>query len=130
MKYYVVMLLTVVALTSCNNVNKILKSTDYDYKLQKADEFYAKKKYTAAQTIYEDVFPVMKGTPKFEDLYYKWAFCHYYQKDYLNAENIFKGFVETFPNSPRAEECRYLRAYCFYKMSPRAELDLKVVWSN
>ena len=123
MKYYVVMLLAVLALTSCNNINKILKSTDYDYKLQKADEFYAKKKYSAAQTIYEDVFPVMKGTPKFEDLYYKWAFCHYYQKDYLNAENIFKGFVETFPNSPRAEECRYLRAYCFYKMSPRAELD-------
>ncbi len=76
-----------------------------------------------AQTLYEDVFPVMKGSAKFEDLYYKWAFCHYYQKDYLNAENIFKGFVETFPNSTKAEECRFLRAYCFYKQSPKAELD-------
>lgn len=109
--------------TGCTNINKILKSSDYDYKLQKADSFYAKRKYSTAQTIYEDVFPVMKGTAKFEDLYYKWAFCHYYQKDYLNAENIFKGFVETFPNSPRAEECRFLRAYCFYKQSPKTELD-------
>jgi outer membrane protein assembly factor BamD len=110
-------------LSGCSNMNKILKSSDYDYKLTKADEFYAKKKYSQAQTIYEDVFPVMKGTAKFEDLYYKWAFCHYYQKDYINAENIFKGFVETFPNSARAEECKYLRAYCFYKQSPKAELD-------
>lgn len=112
-----------ILLSSCSNLNKILKSSDYDYKLQKADELYAKKKYNQAQTIYEDVFPVMKGTAKFEDLYYKWAFCHYYQKDYLNAENIFKGFVETFPNSSKAEECKYLRAYCFYKQSPKAELD-------
>src|SRR5438105_2989514 len=98
--------------SSCSNINKILKSNDYEYKLKKGDELYAKQKYSQAQMIYEDVFPVMKGTAKFEDLYYKWAFCHYYQKDYLNAENIFKGFVETFPNSSKAEECRYLRAYC------------------
>jgi len=123
MKQIILLLISGFLLTGCSNLNKILKSSDYDFKLQKADEFYAKKKYTQAQTIYEDVFPVMKGTAKFEDLYYKWAFCHYYQKDYLNAENIFKGFVETFPNSTRAEECRYLRAYCFYKQSPRAELD-------
>lgn len=110
-------------LSGCSNLNKILKSNDYNYKLEKADELYEKKKYSQAQIIYEDVFPVMKGTAKYEDLYYKWAFCHYYQRDYLNAENIFKGFVETFPNSSRAEECKYLRAYCFYKQSPKAELD-------
>ena len=123
MKQLVFLLVFGFLVTGCTNINKILKSSDYDYKLQKADSFYTKRKYSTAQTIYEDVFPVMKGTAKFEDLYYKWAFCHYYQKDYLNAENIFKGFVETFPNSPRAEECRFLRAYCFYKQSPKTELD-------
>lgn len=110
-------------LTSCNNLNKILKSSDYDFKLKKGDELYEKKKYSKAQILYEDVFPVMKGTPKFEDLYYRWAYCHFYQKDYLNAENIFKGFLESFPNSSKAEECMYQRAYCFFKQSPRADLD-------
>lgn len=123
MKNILLVLLVGSFVTGCTHINKILKSSDYDYKLQKADSFYAKRKYSIAQSIYEDVFPVMKGSAKFEDLYYKWAFCHYYQKDYLNAENIFKGFVETFPNSTRAEECRFLRAYCFYKQSPKAELD-------
>jgi outer membrane protein assembly factor BamD len=123
MKNFGIFLLCCIVLSGCSNINKILKSSDYEYKLKMADELYAKKKYSKAQIVYEDVFPVMKGTPKFENLYYNWAFCHYYQKDYLNAENIFKGFVESFPNSVKAEECKYLRAYCFYKQSPRAELD-------
>lgn len=118
-----VVLLALVFLSACSPLNKIIKSTDYDYKLQKADEYYAKKKYSVAQAIYEDVFPVMKGTPKYEDMYYKWAFCHYYQKDYINAEYNFKGFVENFPHSPKADECAFLQAYCFYKQSPRVELD-------
>ena len=113
----------VLLLAGCVNINKVLKSSDYNYKLQKADEFYAQKKYNHAQVIYEDVFPAIKGTDKYEDVYYKWAYCNYYQKDYLNAENIFKGYVENFPNSKRAEECEYMRAYCFYKQSPKVDLD-------
>lgn len=123
MNKFLVFVLFGLMVTGCANINKILKSSDYDYKLRMADSLFAIKKYSQAQIVYEDVFPVMKGTPKFEDLYYNWAYCHYYQRDYLNAENIFKGFVESFPNSSRAEECRYLRAFCFYKQSPKAELD-------
>ena len=107
----------------CTNINKILKSSDYNYKLQQADKFFAAKKYNQAQVIYEDVFPVFKGSPEFERIYLNWAYCHYYQRDYLNAENIFKGFAESFPNSTKAEEAEYLRAYSFYKQSPRVELD-------
>jgi outer membrane protein assembly factor BamD len=110
-------------LGGCSPVSKILKKTDYNYKLQKADEYFAKKKYSIAQAIYEDVFPVLKGTAKYEDMYYNWVFCQYYQKDYINAEYNFKLFVENFPNSPRADECAFLQAYCFYKQSPRMELD-------
>ncbi len=110
-------------LVSCTNINKILKSSDYNYKLQQADKFFAAKKYNQAQLLYEDVFPVFKGSPEFERIYLNWAYCHYYQKDYLNAENIFKGFAESFPNSKSTEEAEYLRAYSFYKQSPRVELD-------
>ncbi|TAD83820.1 MAG: outer membrane protein assembly factor BamD [Bacteroidetes bacterium] len=123
MRYICFVLAVLVSFAACSPINKILKKTDYDYKLQKADEYFAKKKYTIAQTIYEDVFPVMKGTAKYEDMYYKFAYCHYYQKDYINAEYHFKGFVESFPHSSKADECAFLQAYCFYKQSPRIELD-------
>jgi TolA-binding protein len=59
-----------------------------------AEQFYAKKDYSKAQVLYEDIFQVMKGTPRYEDMYYKFAYSYYYQKDYSNAENLFKNFLE------------------------------------
>lgn len=112
-----------VFIVGCTNMNKILKSTDYEYKLKKGNEFYEKKKYSQAILVYEDIFPVLKGTAEFEGLYWNYAFSHYYLKDYLNAENLFKGFVENFPTSPRSEEASFLRAYCYFKQSPKPELD-------
>ena len=88
-----------------------------------AEQFYADKKYSYALQLFEDLFPYIKGTDRYEDMYYKSANCYYLLKDYLNAENFFKSFVETFPTSKRAEECDYLRAYCYYKQSPKVDLD-------
>lgn len=109
-------------ISSCK-YNKISKSKDYDYKLKMADEYFAKKKYKQAQPLYEELFPVFKGNVKFEELYYKDAYCFYMMKEYRDAENLFKGFLEVFPNSPKAEEVDYLQAYCFYKQSPKVELE-------
>ena len=109
--------------TSCNKYNKVTKSKDYEYKLKMADEYFAKGKYKIAQQLYEELFPVFKGTVKFEELYYKDAYCFYYMKEYADAENLFKGFLEVFPNSTKAEEVDYLRSYCFYKQSPKLELE-------
>jgi outer membrane protein assembly factor BamD len=116
-------LVLLIMVSSCNNYNKNYKSKDFDYKLKMADEFYAKGKYKVAQQLYEELFPVFKGTVKFEELYYKDAYCFYYMKDYLQAQALFKGFLEVFPNSPKAEEVDYLHAYCIYKQSPKLELE-------
>ncbi len=109
--------------TSCNKYNKIFKSKDYDYKLKMADSLFVKKKYKTAQLLYEELFPVFKQTVKFEELYYKDAYCFYYMKDYAQAQFLFKGFLETFPNSVKAEEVDYMHAYCFYRQSPKLELE-------
>lgn len=126
MKFLKVTLVCIAVLflsASCSKFSKVLKSKDYDYKLKMADTYYSQKKYRQAQTLYEELFPIYKGSPQFEDLYYKYAYCHYNQKDYLSAENLFKGYLEVFSNSPRAEEVEYMQAYSYYKQSPKAELD-------
>ena len=105
------------------STTKILKSVDPEYKLRMAEQFYAKKKYSKAQLIYEDIMPYFRHLKEFEDIYYKYAFSAYQQQDYLNAENLFKNFLELFPNSVHAEELDYMRAYTYYKQSPKAELD-------
>ena len=112
-----------VLVTSCNKYNKVTKSKDYEYKLKMADEYFSKGKYKIAQELYEELFPVFKGTLKFEELYYKDAYCFYYMKMYADAENLFKGFLEVFPNSAKAEEVDYMRSYCFYMQSPKLELE-------
>lgn len=109
---------------SCSGkFGKVLKSKDTEYQLRMADEYFEKKQYQKAQTLYEELYPVYKGTPKFEELYYKDAYCFYYMKDYMNAENFFKGFLDVFPNSAKAEEVDYMHALCFYKQSPKLELE-------
>ncbi|HEX2607242.1 MAG TPA: outer membrane protein assembly factor BamD, partial [Flavisolibacter sp.] len=118
MKFSAVLLL-VVLVTSCQGITKVLKSKDPEYKLRMAEQYYAKKKYNLAQQVYEDIMPYYRGTPQFEDVYYKYAYTAYYQKDYLNAENLFKTFLEIYPNSTRAEEIDYMRAYSYYKQSPK-----------
>lgn len=112
------------ALSSCNSdFSKVLKSKDYEYKLKKADEYFYKKKYRQAEQLYIELFPVFKGTQKFEDLYYKYAYCSFYQKNYSDAENLFKGFLEVFPNSTKEEEIAYMQAYTYHLQSPKIELE-------
>jgi outer membrane protein assembly factor BamD len=122
-KYFYILSFIVIFTSCANKLTKTLKSTDNDYKLKMAENYYAQKKYNNAQVLFEDLFPVFKGTAKFEDLYYKYAYTSYYLRDYTSAENLFKTFVETFPNSGKAEEADFMRAYCYYKQSPKAELD-------
>src|SRR4030095_16199644 len=114
MKFFAVVFFSLF-LFSCTGISKVLKSKDPEYKLRMAEQYYAKKKYTYAQQLYEDVMPFFKGKPEFEDIYYKYAYSAYYQQDYLNAENLFKTYLEVFPNSARSEEVDFMRAYTFYK---------------
>jgi len=113
----------IVSVASCSKFAKVQKSTDYEYKLRMAEKYYIQKKYNNAQQLYEELFPIYKGDPKFEDIFYKFAYCSYFLKDWLQAENLFKQFVEVFPSSPKAEEMEYMRAYTYFRQSPKMELD-------
>jgi outer membrane protein assembly factor BamD len=120
---YLFISLGLICFMSCSKFNKVLKSRDSNYKLQEADKYYEKKDYRDAQTLYEQLYPVYKGTDKFEELYYKDAYCFFYMKEYLDAENFFKGFLDVFPNSPKADEVDYMHAYSVFMRSPKVELD-------
>ncbi|WP_343703334.1 outer membrane protein assembly factor BamD [Chitinophaga sp.] len=121
---YIGLLAFTVGAVSCNReLRRIEKSNDLEKKLAYADKMYEKKKYQMAQTLYEEMIPVFKGTEKFEGLYYKYAYCSFYLKDYQQAGFHFKNYLEALPSSPRAQEIDYMQAYCYYKMSPKPALD-------
>jgi outer membrane protein assembly factor BamD len=124
MKFLSGVLLSLMMLTSCSSkFEKVLKSKDKEYKLKMAEQYYAKQEYDKAQQLYTDLLPLYKGDPRFEDIYYKYAFTAYYQEDYENAENLFKTYGENFPNSPKIEEMEFMRCMAYYKQSPKVDLD-------
>ena len=117
-------LLALSFLLSCKSgFEKIQKSKDYPFKLRKADEYYDKKQYAKANTLYEELLTIYKGTKSFEAIYYKYAFSFYNQREYMAASYHFKNFADLFPKSEKAEECEYLNSLCLYYMSPDYTLD-------
>ncbi len=120
---YSVLIFLFFVLSSCSKFSKIQKSKDVNYKLSKANEYYEKKQYRNASTIYEELFPALKGTEKFEELYYKYAYCFFYEKEYEHASSLYKGYLDFFHNNAKAEEVDFMHAYCFYKQSPKIELE-------
>lgn len=119
-----ILLLFLITLSSaCNNYNKLLKSTNYELKLEKANHYYEKKNYVRAQQLYEELIPVFKGSDKSEEIYYRYTWTHFYTGDYALAQFHFKNFVRQFPESPKTEECYFMNGYCYYLNSPPYSLD-------
>jgi outer membrane protein assembly factor BamD len=122
-KYTLLILLTGLLITSCDRFNKLLKSSDYDLKLKRAEEYYKKENYIKAEQLYAELIPIYKGTEKAEEIYYYFGYCNYYMGDRALAQYHFKNFTRQFPNSKHCEECFFMNAYCYYLNSPHYTLD-------
>lgn len=112
-----------VLFTSCGNFEKIRKSSDVNYKLTKANEYFDKKDYQHANELYKELMPIMKSTRNYEAMFYKYAYTFYYMKDYIESSYYFKNFSEYFPTSKDAEECDYMSALSLFKYAPKYSLD-------
>lgn len=116
-------LLLISILTSCSEFQKTLKSTDYNYKYEKAVAYYNEKDYFRAQSLFDELINIYKGTGKAEEILFYYAYCYYGQRDYPTAGHYFKNYEMTFPNGVHKEECSYMAAYCYYLESPQSTLD-------
>jgi outer membrane protein assembly factor BamD len=115
--------LVFLAITSCSDYNRLLKSTDYNKKYDAAIMYYDKKEYTKALGLLEELVSIYRGTAKGEKIMYYYAYATYSSGNYLLAGYHFNNFVKTFPASDKTEECAYMYAYCYFLESPRYSLD-------
>ena len=125
-KNQIVVLLIAVGtlLFSCKgSYQRLLKSSNYELKYQRAIEYYEKKEYVRALPLMEELVTVMRGTARAERIHYYFAQTNYALEDYLLASYHFKDFARTYPQSQWVEEATYLSAYCFYLTSPPYSLD-------
>lgn len=110
-------------LLSCGDFQKVVKSTDYEYKLKKAKEYYDNKEYNHASLLYQELVNIYRGTSRADQIYYYLAESFYGQHDYVIASHYFRQLLKEFPRSEFAEESQYKIGYCSYLDSPSARLD-------
>ncbi len=69
-KNIIITLLAAASLTSCGEYNKLLKSTDYEYKYEAAKNYFAKGQYNRSATLLNELITILKGTDKAEESLY------------------------------------------------------------
>ena len=88
-KNVLITLLAALLLSSCGEYNKLLKSTDYEYKYEAAKNYFAKGQYSRAATLLNELIAILKGTDKAEESLYMLGMSYYNQKDYQTAAQTF-----------------------------------------
>lgn len=112
-----------VMLASCSQFGKLLKSTDYELKKNKAKEYFDNGDFSKVTQLLEQIIPRYRATEEAEDLTWMSAQSYYGMKDYLMAGSEFRNYANLYPYGKHDEEANFLAAMCDYYSSPRAELD-------
>lgn len=119
-------LFVMAVVSSCGDYNKILKSTDYEFKHKKAIEYFEEGEFVKAGTLFQELVNIYRGTTRADQIYYFYAKSLMGQKDYLMATHYFKSLLKEFPGSEFAEESQFMVGYNSYLLSPKARLDQTV----
>lgn len=122
-KYIVLALLSAGVFSSCGEYNKVLKSTDYEYKYEAAKSYFAKGQNSKAATILEELIPIMKGTAYGEESLYMLAMTYFNQGDYVTASHYFNTYYTTYPRGTYTELARYNSGKALYLDTPEPKLD-------
>lgn len=112
-----------ILITSCDGYNKLLKSKDFEKKYEAALSYFEKADYFKAQQLFDELLVIYRGTPKAEEVFFKYAYTYYHMEDYITAAFYFQKYAATFPKSPKTEEAYFMSAYCKYLDSPNFSLD-------
>lgn len=116
-------------LASCGEFNKVLKSTDYEFKFKKAIEYYEAGEFVRSGTLLQELLTIYRGTSYADQIYYYYAKSMMGQRDYLMATQYFRTLLRETPTSPFTEEAQFMVGYAAYLQSPKVRLDQEVTAS-
>lgn len=122
-KIVIILSSLVFLLVSCGEYQKIKKSTNAEFKLKKAIEYFNSQDFAKTIDLLDDIRVLYRGRAQAPTIEYYYAYSLYEQKQYVSAGNYFNQVIRLYPNSPYVEECLYMKAYCYYKGTPMVLLD-------
>lgn len=116
-------LIFTILVSSCGEYQKVLKSADPEFKYVKAKQYFERREYNKAATIFNELVPVFKGTAKADEVLYYLAESYFLQRNYTMAGHYYQQYAKSFPNTQEAETAYFNAAYCLYMSSPNPRLD-------
>ena len=122
-KNILITLFAALLLSSCGEYNKLLKSTDYEYKYEAAKTFFAKGQYNKAATLLSELITILKGTGKAEESLYMLGMSYYNQADYQTAAQTFIQYYNVYPRGTYTELARFHAGKALYLDTPEPRLD-------
>ena len=122
-KYIIIALVSGSILTSCGEYNKVLKSTDYEYKYEAAKSYFGKGQNTKAAAILEELITILKGTDKAEESLYMLGMTYYNQGDFITASHYFSTYYNTYPRGTYTEQARFYSGKALFLDTPEPRLD-------
>lgn len=123
MKKILYVLIFSLAIISCGEYNKILKSTDYELKYTYAKKYFDERKYGRSITLLEELVPIFKGTSYAEESLFLLAQSFFYDKNYQTSTQYYQTYCNTYPRGEYAELAMFNSAYGMYLDSPDPRLD-------
>lgn len=126
MRRYLLFILAGLLLASCGEYQKVLKSSDNNYKFEYAKKAFERRQYAQASTILADLVNIFKTNDKAEETLYLLALSYYENKDYVNSAAYFHNYYTRYPKGKYAELARYYCGYSYFIDSPEAQLDQSV----
>ena len=122
-KNILITLLAALLLSSGGEYNKLLKSTDYEYKYEAAKNYFAKGQYNRAATLLNELIAILKGTDKAEESLYMLGMSYYNQNDYQTAAQTFTQYYNVYPRGTFTELARFHAGKALYLDTPEPRLD-------
>lgn len=124
---YIVVVLFAIALSSCSDYNKVLKSDDYGEKFEMANFLYDSVGTVGSKVrsiaLYEQVYQRSPKEAEGELAYFRIGKAYYESRDFYMAGYYLSQFPIRFPMSVKAEESTFLSAMCSVQNSPEWSLD-------
>ena len=121
--FYLVLLGIALTLSSCNEYQNALKSTDTKVKYELAERLFKEGDFKRSQRLFEQIAPKYIGKPQGERVTYFLANTQYQNKDYYLSGYQFERFLKSYPDSDRKQEAAFLGAKSYYLLSPKYSLD-------
>ena len=120
----IVMPLMALVLTGCaGEYNKVLKSSDFDYRYEYAKQRFAEGKFNQAAILLQDLITAKKGTDEAEESLYMLAMSDYMNGDFESAAATFKKYHQTYPRGIYAEQAMFYVGQSLYESAPEPRLD-------